>query len=166
MRKFSVLLGLLAGTAFALQHTGDGTAEAVAMSMAGTDCVFCDEDACPGGSHDAWEPTIADPNYTRNGGVHLDYECYPGTCSTMHGPRCGGSPDPFDDPVIAMVDMDRLRGSIEANDVQAVKDLLASHTESTALNIERSAVEVTDCRGAVVAHFPVGRKFLDRVSAE
>ena len=65
-----------------------------------------------------------------------------------------------------MVDMDRLRGSIEQKNVQAVKDVLANHTLSTALNVERSAVQVMDCEGAVIAHFPVGQKLLDRVSAE
>lgn len=62
--------------------------------------------------------------------------------------------------------MDRLRGSIEAKDVQAVRDLLANHTQSTALNVERSAVQVLNCEGAVIAHFPVGQKLLDWVSAE
>ena len=65
-----------------------------------------------------------------------------------------------------MVDMDQLRGSVETEDAQAVKSLLANHTESTALNVERSAVQVMDCEGTVIAHFPIGKKLLDRVSAE
>ncbi len=67
---------------------------------------------------------------------------------------------------MTMVDIDQLRGSIKARDVRAVKNLLANHTHSTALNVERSAVQVLDCEGAVIAHFPVGQKLLDRVSAE
>ncbi len=162
MRKLSVLLGLLAGIAVALQAPSSGVAEAVAVPMGGPDCIFCDEAECPGNMHDAYEPQIADANYTRNGGVHLDYECYPGTCDTLHGPKCslgGGG-------TMTMVDIDRLRGSIKAKDGRAVKNLLANHTQSTALNVERSAVQVLDCEGAVIAHFPVGQKLLDRVSAE
>ena len=163
MKKFSVLVvGLLAGIGFTLQAPSTKAAEAVAISMVDAgDCIFCSTYGCPGGEHDAWETFLE--NFTRNGGVHLDMECKSGTCWTMHGPAC---PDPDGGGTFAMVDMDRLRGSIEAKDVQAVKDLLADHTQSTALNVERSAVQVMNCEGAVIAHFPVGQKLLDRVSAE
>ena len=93
-----------------------------------------------------------------------EVQCFPGTCDTKHGPECTENPD--GGGMFTMVDMDRLRGSIEAKDVQAVKDLLADHTQSTALNVERSAVQVMNCEGTVIAHFPVGQKLLDRVSAE
>lgn len=65
-----------------------------------------------------------------------------------------------------MVDLDRLHGSIEAKDGQAVKDLLATYSQSTALNVERSALPAMDCTGTVIAHFPVDQKLLDQVSAE
>ena len=160
MRKFFVLLGMLTGVAFALQAPGNGAAEAVAMPMVGAPCLFCTDNTCPGNAHNAWDHEY--PNYTRRGGPHNSKPCFPGTCDSEHGPECfrgGGGP-------FAMVDMDQLRGSIEAKDVQAVTNLLANHTESTALNVERSAVQVMDCQGAVIAHFPVGQKLLDRVSAE
>ncbi|MDE2764440.1 MAG: hypothetical protein OXK74_16930 [Gemmatimonadota bacterium] len=152
---------MLAAIAFALQAPNNGVAEAVAMSMVGPDCIFCDDDEdCPDGQHEAWEAHMF-PNFTRNGGVHISKPCFPGSCWTKHGPACGPGGGP-----LRMVDMDRLRGSIEAKDVHAVKDLLANHTQSAALNVERSAVQVMDCEGAVIAHFPVDQKFLDRVSAE
>lgn len=168
MKKFSVVLvGLLAGIAFALQVPSNGAAEAVTTSVVDADdCIYClnggqdDADWCPVGWHDAWEPVDTDPNFTRNGGAHYTTFCYEDTCHVKHGPECNGG------GTFAMVDMDRLRGSIEAKDVQAVKDLLANHTESTVLNAKRSAVQVMDCEGTVIAHFPVGQKLLDRVSAE
>ena len=162
MRKFLVLLGLLAGIAFALQAPSNGAAEAVAMSMVGADCIFCTNHTCDPGYHEAWEAFVW-PNYSRNGGPHVSKRCFKGTCDSNHSPFCGF---PDGGGTFAMVDMDRLRGSIEAKDVQAVKDLLANHTQSTALNVERSAVQVMNCAGAVIAHFPVGQKLLDRVSAE
>ena len=170
MKKFSVVLvGLLAGIAFALQAPSNGVAGAVdmAMPMADQDCIACEPlpDYCPDGWHDAWETIPRLRNYTRNGGVHPigppEEQCFPGTCDEKHGPACSDGGGMF-----AMVDMDRLRGSIEQKNVQAVKDVLANHTLSTALNVERSAVQVMDCEGAVIAHFPVGQKLLDRVSAE
>ena len=103
MRKFFVLLGMLAGVAFALQAPGNGAAEAVAMPMFGADCLFCTDNTCEAGYHNAWNSHH--PNYTRNGGQHLSQPCFAGTCDTMHGPECyrGGG--------FAMVDMDQLRGS-------------------------------------------------------
>lgn len=162
MKKFSILLGLLAGIAFALQTPSNGAAVAVAMPMVGADCIFCTDILCEGRQHRAWEPTVW-PNYSRNDGPHVSKPCFPGTCASEHSPYCGL---PDGGGKFAMVDMERLRGSIEAKDAQSVKDLLANHTESTALNVERSAVQVMDCEGAVIAHFPVGQKLLDRVSAE
>lgn len=55
MKKFSILLGLLAGIAFALQAPSNGAAEAVAMPMVDGDCIFCSEYGCPDSTHDAWE---------------------------------------------------------------------------------------------------------------
>ena len=180
MKKFSVLLGLLAGIAVALQVPNKGAAEAVAMSMVDADCIYCSDRICEPGQHDAWDPPVEDEGegqgegqgedegdddylkYTRNGGVHLSQPCFPLSCAVKHGPSCGRG----EEETFAMVDMDRLRGSIEAKDVQTVKDLLASHTQSTALHLERSAVQVIDCVGAVIAHFPVSQDLLDRVSAE
>ncbi len=166
MKKFSVVLGLLAGIAFALQAPSNGAAETVAISMVDVeDCIFCIDafPYCPDGEHRAWE-AHAYPNYTRNGGVHLSKPCFPGSCDTLHGPAC---PPPEDGGGnFAMVDMEQLRGSIKAKDVHAVKDLLADYAHSTALNVERSAVQVINCQGAVIAHFPVGQKLLHQVSAE
>lgn len=169
MRKLSVLLGLLAGIAVALQAPGNGAAEAVAEAVATSmvdfdgDCIVCGHLDCPRRQHYAREPREGDrANWSRNGGAHYSKRCFGGRCQSMHWPRCS-----YDDgSSIAMVDMDQLRGSIEAKDAQSVKDLLADHTESTALNVERSAVQVMDCDGTVIAHFPVGEKLLDQVSAE
>ena len=174
MKKYSILLGLLAGMAVALQAPSNGAAEAVAMSMVDADCIYCSDRICEPGQHDAWDPPDEGEGqgegegdddylkYTRNGGVHVSKPCFPLSCAVKHGPRCGRDGG----GMFAMVDMDRLRGSIEAKDVEAVKDLLANYAQSTALNVERSAVQVMDCEGAVIAHFPVGQRFLDRVSAE
>jgi hypothetical protein len=133
------------------------------------DCIFCanggeaEADWCQVGWHDAWEPVLIEPNFTRNGGAHYSRKCFRYTCDVRHGPACT---DANGGGTFTMVDMDRLRGSIEARDGQAVKYLLANHTQSTALNVERSAVQVMNCEGTVIAHFPVGQKLLDRVSAE
>ena len=162
MRKFSFFLVLLTGVvAFALQAPRNGTAEVVAMSMSGaSDCITClDNFVCDDGEHQAWESLLHPSNWSRRDGPHISKPCFPGTCASKHGPPCGGG-------AFAMVDMDQLRGSVETEDAQAVKSLLANHTESTALNVERSAVQVMDCEGTVIAHFPVGKKLLDRVSAE
>lgn len=170
MRKLSVLLGLLAGIAVALQAApsngaAEAVVEAVAMSMVDSDgdCITCDRQDCRRRYHNARNPTPEDPaNWSRNFGVHVSEPCFSGSCWQKHRPRCSSE----DGLTVAMVDMEQLRGSIEAKDVKDVKDLLANHTESTALNVERSAVQVMDCGGAVIAHFPVGQEFLDRVSAE
>ncbi len=166
MKKFSLFLVLLAGVvAFGLRAPRNAVAEAVAMSMGGGvgDCLTCiDNYNCRDDEHQAWRPLLARPNWSWGKGPHVSKPCFPGSCKSEHSPACelgrGGT--------FAMVDMDRLRGSIAAKDAHAVKDLLADHTESTALNVERSAVQVMDCEGTVIAHFPVGKKLLDRVSAE
>lgn len=165
MKKLSVLLGLLAGIALALQAPSDGAAEAVAMPMVDADdCIFCIDihPDCEAGEHQAWE-AVAFPNYTRNGGVHNSKPCFPGSCDTKHGPAC---PPREGGGHFAMVDMEQLRGSIKAKDARAVKDLLADYAHSTALNVERSAVQVINCQGAVIAHFPVGQKLLHQVSTQ
>lgn len=176
MKKLSVLLGLLTGITFALQVPGNGVAEAVVMSMVDADCIFCSDRICPDGMHDAWDVDddgglpggtgsegSAYGMFTRNGGSHpRDNRCFEGTCWRKHGPACRASAG----GTFAIVDMDRLRGSIESRDVQGVKNLLANYTQSTVLNIERSAVQVINCEGAFIAHFPVDPKLLDRVSAE
>ena len=86
MRKFSVVLGLLAGIALTLQTPRNGVGEAVAMSMVDAeDCIRCLKTDCPDGWHDAWVPLLFPPNYTRNGGVHLSKRCFVGTCDVIPG---------------------------------------------------------------------------------
>ncbi len=54
MKKLSILLGVLAGIAVALQAPSNGAAEAVAMSMVGAPCLFCTDNTCEDGYHEAW----------------------------------------------------------------------------------------------------------------
>lgn len=105
---------------------------------------------CDPGSHDAWEGSPI--NATRNGGVHLNYQCFSGTCDNTHGPLCGGPPE---SPDFASADLEYLRKHLASNDVREAAAVLASHEKQATVNMLRSAVQVVDCTGSVVAHLPV-----------
>lgn len=110
MKKFSILLGLLAGIAFALQTPSSGAAEAVAMSVVGEDCIYCSDDRTTPGTLLKVKLTTIARSLGMVASIPWKNPCWAGSCYTKHGAKCGeGGGGTF-----TMVDMDRLRGSIEA----------------------------------------------------
>lgn len=118
------------------------------LSALADDCdIRCTEPPdCDPGEHDAWEGSPV--NAMRNGGVHLDPVCYPGTCDTKHGPMCGP-------PDFANSEFEELRRRLARNDAAGAATLVLAHGREVVVNVERSAVQILDCTGGVVAHLPV-----------
>jgi hypothetical protein len=93
----------------------------------------------------------------RNGGPHNDYQCRSGTCATKHGPACEGG-------TLALADLRSLRAAVATNDVQRIIDMLSAHPSQVTVNHHRSAVQVADCTGDVVAHLPLEASVLKRLA--
>jgi hypothetical protein len=127
--------------------TSTATREAAAESL----CVQCHED-CPVGWHLAANAgTYTLPvNWYRNGGAHLDGLCRSGTCSTKHGPQDCEEPPPF-----AAIDR-----AIMNRDGGEVRRLVESHSKYLAVNVDRGAIQVSNCTGHVVAHIPIDSNLL------
>jgi hypothetical protein len=155
MNKFLTVLGVVC-TLFLLGNRSGSTspASAAVLTVAGAsfdDCdVACYSSVCAAEDyHDAWlmEPPYA--NATRNGGPHNDGKCREGTCDTKHGPMCDLSVE------FASGDFEALRRGLVESDLQPVRALLAKHSNVLFVNVARSAVQVSDCEGNVVAHLPL-----------
>jgi hypothetical protein len=138
--------------------------EAVALPVApGTmeACeLMCWEGACDSNEHDAFDSL--DPEQwdaIRNGGAHVGPPlCRTGTCDTMHGPLpC--------DPYVGLPQgpvhvLEALRLAILESDSRMVAEIVEHASGRVSLNTARSAVQVTGCRGGIVAHMPLSADFL------
>ena len=156
MRRTIMLALILTTTGLVIvQRTANGQEAAVVQQMvAGEgeagDCVICHED-CPEGWHLAAPAgTYSIPAvWTRNGGVHLNGECFTGSCATKHGPACTSGSN------LAAADVQALRKSILKRDPQAIRSLIAAHPKNMVHNGARSAVQLMNCSGQVIAHLPL-----------
>jgi hypothetical protein len=123
----------------------------------------CWDGPCDPGEHDAFD--TLDPgtwDAIRNGGAHhTEPLCRSGTCDTKHGPLpC----DPYVDLPQGRVDvLQALRVAVLASDPETVAQIIAHGGDRVALNASRSAVQVTGCRGGIVAHLPLSADFLGLV---
>jgi hypothetical protein len=152
MKRIILMVGVLAGLVVALMprpQQASATVVAVPLRVAAFDCdVKCTHPGdCESGWHDAYDSP--EPNATRNGGAHLDFQCREYTCDVRHGPLCGGGTE------ITSVDIEDLRRSLARNDVGAVRAVVAKHEARIKVNAPRSAVQVLSCAGDVIAHFPM-----------
>ena len=89
---------------------------------------------------------------TRGGATHFD--CYSGTCDDHH-PQCIEVP---------AAQLDALEQAAIAGDQAKVKSMLEEHQTLT-VNIERSALQLLDCGGNVVAHVPAPATLIRELSA-
>lgn len=156
---FTLALGTFLTTSFPDDGLAVPAVLAVPIAL-DDDCVHCDESECPFGEHDAWDVETFIPYWHRNGGAHPPSQpCFTGFCDAKHGPPgCGGG--------FLMADAEAFRSALLRDDVAGVRQLLAEFSEGATLNVERSAVQLVDCHGAVIAHMPVTERFLGAVSAE
>ena len=126
--------------AVALQGGGDGDG--------GSGCLLCLDMPfyCSEGEHDAFDHEY-NPTSQRGAGAHsLSNRCFDGSCSEKH-PTCQGFAD---------ASMEMLKASIRRNDALRIQGMMESRTDGlVAFNAERSAIQLVNCSGAVVAHFPV-----------
>jgi hypothetical protein len=117
-----------------------------------SDCtVSCDDQVCAGGEHYAWESSI--PHNT--GDPHNLTPCLTGTCGDYH-PWCR---NPDDEPLTS-ADMDLLREALASEDLAASVVRLSRAGTAAEINVQRSAVQLLDCRGLVVAHLPLRTSFV------
>lgn len=130
---------------------------AVVATLGGEKCdVYCHED-CEPGSHNALDLVSTPANATGNGGVHLDGQCRSGSCDTMHGPLCE------ERQMFAAADVEAVRLAILYEDAQAIRAAVATDGSPFHLSADRKAIQVADCTGEFVAHFPVPDRLFDRI---
>jgi hypothetical protein len=85
-------------------------------------------------------------------GPHYDFNCYEGTCDDEHEactPEAEG--------------LEQLRTALATADVVAAAAVIAEHEGTVAVNAARSAVQVSNCSGEVVAHLPISNAFARKV---
>jgi hypothetical protein len=114
------------------------------------------EPLCPDGQHDAWNTVPAFMAWTRNGGVHaFPQDCRAYTCDVRHGPFCGYWPGGLED----------LRTSVLAQDAKTIAATTRSDPKEVVVNTERSALQIVNCKGAVVVHIPMSSALVSAVNA-
>ncbi len=113
-------------------------------------CVICHED-CPTGEHVAANGGYTLPlTWKREGGAHTGFACLPGTCEANHGPSgCGAG-------MIQQTDIEQVRLAAKRGDEGKVGSLVRSYPTNIAWNGTRNAVQIRDCLGGLMAHFPIG----------
>ncbi len=79
------------------------------------------------------------------GGSHET--AFAGLCASKH-PGCGGEENLIESA-------EGIQAAIDARDVEALKELLEQQAGKVYLAVERSALQVTGCRGEIVGHFRV-----------
>jgi hypothetical protein len=100
---------------------------------------------------------MGEPNAMWYGGPHAEppNHCVAGTCATKHGEGlCEGPPE------FALQDLEILRGALAREDASSAGAVLSRHQDHIRVNGERQAVQVMNCSGEVVAHFPVSAGFV------
>lgn len=158
-----IVLGLMAVFAVAVAAPRNEPVHAAALNVPLTaailDCdIRCTQPPdCTAGWHDAWDSP--ENNATRNGGAHLDYQCREYTCDVRHGPLCGGGTE------ITFAEMERIRSSLTQGEAGQLYEVIERHPERTFLNVARSALQVLNCKGDVVAHFPMSERLLEAMAA-
>ena len=119
---------------------------------------YCSHLGCEAGEH--WAVGTDEPeegNANRNDGWHFQ-DCKAGTCEFTHGPLC--------EPTLAALPADRLIRMLQARDTEGVEAFMAAHPERVWVNVPRSAVQVADCTGVVVAHLPVSRDLVRSLTGD
>ena len=96
---------------------------------------------------------------TMGEGWHIGGACLPGTCDQHHPwdiDACGPNEDDDPDAVMSAETLAALWHEIREGTV-AGPDLVARYYTNVVWNIERQAIQVFSCTGAMVAHVPVKR---------
>lgn len=158
-------VALAVGTA-SMSNPRSGLAAAVSIPLV-LDDTGCDLQCmtggaidCPHGWHDAWEVSSY-PSAQRGQGAHNGQRCFSGTCDEKH-PACGeGGGDTF-----ARVDHEGLRLSLATNNHRGASEVIAQHPKFLTVNVARSAVQVRNCVGDVVAHFPLESSAIARLDRQ
>ena len=116
--------------------------------------IFCQEGApanCEEGDHDAYYLPYGQwhlYNASTGSGPHNDKECWPDLCEDEHSPVCYAF-------AAASADLESLRASLARASVRDVRNMLAKHEAHYVVNTERSAIQILNCTGDAVAHFPI-----------
>ncbi|HSC07938.1 MAG TPA: hypothetical protein VLD59_14025 [Steroidobacteraceae bacterium] len=134
----------------ALVVSADGGAVDVTPSgTAGDACTIqCGSGAgvnCSTGWHKAWEDV-----QEVNAGGEAHSSCEESLCSTWH--RCSGMEG--DNAETLSTDVSAVTEAIRLGDTNALLALVGN-SQNIAINRERSAVQILDCRGGVFAHLAV-----------
>jgi len=139
----------------------------ISLSPAGDDggCLICVDNPwyCPPDFHDAYEKTqpweIADRKW--GSGPHpISDPCRSTLCDSAHPAGCK-----YEDR-LSNADLERLRSSLEAEDMKDIEAILAAHTDQVVVNVARSAIQVSsNCSHAVIAHLPISSKLANSLAA-
>lgn len=121
---------------------------------------FCHRNECDQNEHVAVGVDDSEANSQQNDGWHLTF-CATGSCAQKHGPLCGDTGTQF-----AASDLGELTGALADLDTEGVRAVLAQHGSQVVVNVERSALQVVDCTGAVRAHLPVTPTLIAAVTAD
>ncbi len=129
---------------------------------------YCDIDCCSGnegtcgcdaGTHDAWDTV---PNFyfwTRNGGVHqYPGDCREYECDVRHGPYC---PYPGGEPLTSDY-LEQLRTAVVATNANLLARLIIERPEIK-VNLQRSALQIENCKGRTVMHLPLPKALAQAV---
>ena len=127
--------------------------EPVIVTEGGECAVHCGPFGCPSGWHLAILTMQSFLNSEWGSGPHYDFNCYPGTCDDEH-PECDQ---------IEGEELEVLRLALAGDDVLEAARFINQHSARVVMNLARSAVQVSSCRGEIVAHLPVDEVFSRRV---
>jgi hypothetical protein len=172
MKRLFLTVSVGAITLAAALHAAAGSvavvsARAITVPGATFECdIRCTETICePGETHDAYEVAEEDEyliNATRNGGVHLDFQCKTGTCATKHGPLCNN----FGELAFTDAEFEAVRAAVAAADLDATHALVRRYEKRIQVNSQRLAIQISDCAGNMVAHLPISKGFVSALAED
>lgn len=117
-------------------------------------CLECAQGShanCQEGYHKAtWD---GPPAWNAAGGSHPT-TCWSGTCQSKHG-LCNLEGDVAGTQVLEM-----LHSALLKQDAAGLSTLLTRYSKEVAVNVERSAIQFTDCAGGVTAHLPISEELI------
>jgi hypothetical protein len=122
-------------------------------------CIDCYE--CSGQSGHSTNGSLGD----FGGGFHNE-TCNSGTCDTIHGMCCCNEEDSDFDMAAALDDVAALQEVLMAGDADGLAYLVNRGSEVIRVEAERSAIQVVNCSGDVVAHFPLSAEMFTAVAPQ
>lgn len=147
--RFLLRRYLVAGVIGAVCIPGVAWNSDEAAALAGDGCLACATGSivnCSTGAHKAWTSS-SDDVWKYGFGPHEN--CVYGSCSLSHG-ACDIEGDLTVTQVVEMIE-----AAVVTHNARGLNEILAIHAKQVAVSVQRSAIQITNCTGAVIAHLPV-----------